>query len=719
METRSFFIPKLLVALIAATAPVVSGCGGNVHTLFENGNTSYTIVVAPDASESERTAARELKHFLQEASGAKLEVSDDLKCRGAKIFVGYNSRVGSFVGKKCIADDDESFTYESVGKDIFIYGGKQRGTLYGVYAFLENEIGFRWYTPDCTRTPSIDVYRFTRLNHSESPAVKYRYSNYFGVKFAPEWSARNKENMKWDPSINSYGNLEAYWSAHTMEKLVPEEEFYDIHPEYFALRDGKRQWDRFQLCLSNPEVLRICTERLAEVMAAKPEYRIYSLSQNDNLNFCECEECRKLEEQYGGHSGLILWFVNQVADAVKEKFPDKYVGTFAYQYSRKPPVGIVPRDNVVIRLCSIEECQLHDMDSCEINREFVKDLQDWSAIAPKLCIWDYVGTYFHYLAPLPNLRTFQSRIKLFRDYGAFSVMPQGNYQSTASIFDNMKAYVTAKLLWDPDCDELAAENDFIDGVFGPAADYIREYLEYERQAIITPYKHQNSFVELEGPGIIYPDDFEVRGREIFRKAYDAAAGDSVLIDRIESAEVSICYLQMYRNPYLGYTTGAYDLLKRVVERDGIRFFREGSGRQSLEEVFSSQLQMAPLLTPDAAYHGEFKNEGADKFFYLKKAGFEGAQLISPVFKGWNGDSSFYLNAYEDVGGRSDACYRLSGLVEPGVSYYAEADTFWEQGEVTMSGFDPDVDYTILFSDISKESMTIRIVPFSSLLSSLK
>lgn len=563
METRSFFIPKLLVALIAATAPVVSGCGGNVHTLFENGNTSYTIVVAPDASESERTAARELKHFLQEASGAKLEVSDDLKCRGAKIFVGYNSRVGSFVGKKCIADDDESFTYESVGKDIFIYGGKQRGTLYGVYAFLENEIGFRWYTPDCTRTPSIDVYRFTRLNHSESPAVKYRYSNYFGVKFAPEWSARNKENMKWDPSINSYGNLEAYWSAHTMEKLVPEEEFYDIHPEYFALRDGKRQWDRFQLCLSNPEVLRICTERLAEVMAAKPEYRIYSLSQNDNLNFCECEECRKLEEQYGGHSGLILWFVNQVADAVKEKFPDKYVGTFAYQYSRKPPVGIVPRDNVVIRLCSIECCFAHPLEAgCPQNREFMEDLAGWKAIAPQLFIWDYIVNYHQFLAPFPNFGVLAANIRTFRDNNAIGIFEEAQYQTACSEFAELRTWVTTRLLWDPELDTDSLAEEFIDAYYGPAAPKIWQYYEL-CQGLVKPETHFGIYFKEDDP--IYTDEFISLSETLLGEAL-SLADTPELTDRVQKVRLQVLYLKAMRNKPESLKDGSWDELKELMVR---------------------------------------------------------------------------------------------------------------------------------------------------------
>ena len=43
---------------------------------------------------------------------------------------------------------------------------------------------------------------------------------------------------------------------------MPPEEFYKKHPEYYSLIDGKRIFERAQLCLTNPDVLRIITDRI-------------------------------------------------------------------------------------------------------------------------------------------------------------------------------------------------------------------------------------------------------------------------------------------------------------------------------------------------------------------------------------------------------------------------------------------------------------------------
>ena len=145
------------VALMAMVMFCMSASAAN--TLFAGGKSKYRIVLSGTASTSEQTAAAELQKYIREVSGAELPIVTDLSTKGARIFVGYNTRVGEIIGQKDIDELDESFTYESRGKDIFIYGGSQRGTLYGVYAFLENELGLRWYTPTCTKVPEATASR--------------------------------------------------------------------------------------------------------------------------------------------------------------------------------------------------------------------------------------------------------------------------------------------------------------------------------------------------------------------------------------------------------------------------------------------------------------------------------------------------------------------------------------------------------------------------------
>ncbi|MGC9327670.1 MAG: DUF4838 domain-containing protein, partial [Candidatus Hinthialibacter sp.] len=435
------------------------------YSLFQSGKTEYSIVIGEGASDSERWAASELQQWLKEISGADFPLrTDDETLKPHEIVVGWNRHSQALLHQEGDAGPDpmdESFTYRNVGPSIVIWGGKTRGTQYGVFTFLENELGCRWYTPLVSVIPEKDHFTFHYLHHSESPGIRVRNDFYYEA-FDPIWAARNKVNGAMGYREQP-GGLECYWAVHTFFPLVPPDEFYEEHPEYYSLIDGKRVYQRAQLCLTNPDVLRIVTERILERIRQNPEYLIYSVSQNDWAGACQCDACQAIAKREESESGPVLWFVNQVAEAVEKEFPDKYIGTLAYQYTRKPCKTIRPRKNVVIRLCSIECCFAHDFEHCPENESFVRDIKGWAAIAPKLYIWDYVVNFSHYIMPYPNFRVLQPNIQFFRDHNAIGIMEQAAYQSRGGEFAELRSYLISKLLWNPECDVEAVIDDFMYG----------------------------------------------------------------------------------------------------------------------------------------------------------------------------------------------------------------------------------------------------------------
>lgn len=561
-KTNDHFKGVLLVLLLGMCSMVK---GNNV--LFSNGRSDYQIVISEKASISEKTAANELQQYLAKISGVELSITKNLNASGPKIFVGYNQKVGEMIGTRKIPADYEGFTYRCVGKNLLIYGGSQRGTMYGVFRFLEQQLGVRWYTPQITKVPQQRKWTFgADLKCSESPAIGYRYSNYYCTSKSPAWSAHNEENMKWTPTENEYGNIAAYWNAHTMGQLVPAGEFFKDHPEYFALRDGKRVANG-QLCLTNPAVLELCKQRLLQKMRDLPGYMIYSLSQNDNEQYCECPKCKAIEDQYGGHSGLILWFVNQVADAAKAEFPQKYVGTFAYVYTRKPPVGIVPRSNVVIRLCSIESCFAHPLTAgCPQNQGFMQDLEGWSKIAPHLFIWDYVVDYAQYIAPWPNFQVLGPNIQTFRDNHAIGVFEEAQYQSAGGEFDEMKSWVLMKLLWNPQQDVNALVKDFIYGVYGKAAPKVMEYY-LLCQSLVKPETHFGIYIRERDP--IYSEDFIKKGMVLLDDA-KKAADNAEIAARVDLVNLQLLYLQSVRDPEEAISDGTWSEFVRLARLYNVR-----------------------------------------------------------------------------------------------------------------------------------------------------
>ena len=573
MRIKPFAVLAALAALVLMTS-----CGR--HNLFKGGESGYTIVISRDAPASERYAATELRDWIKAVSGVELPVADlDGGQPGKRLVVGYNSLV-----EKCFpdavkpGDRDDSFDVRSSGGDIFFWGGSKRGTLYAVYSFLEEELGCRWYSSKVSVAPPKDSWSFRKIQRREEPGIIIRDNCVLDVRSNPAFSARVRNNFiklpGEKPGETIPGTAEGYWGVHSMGSLISPGEFYSTHPEYFSLRDGKRQSGYTQLCLSNPDVLRICIERIKEVMRREPDYLIYSMEQADTRDFCECDECAAIAEKYGGQSGLMLWFVNQVADAVKEEFPDKYIGTFAYQYTRHAPKDIVPRDNVVIRLCSIECCMLHDYDDCEQNVDFLKDLQDWSAIAPHLYIWDYVTDFLQYSLPVANWKTMQSHIQDFRDNHAIGILEEGDYQTTSCELREMRSWLLSKLMWNPDADVDALIKDFTDGYYGAAGPYIREYLDLEERILRRPGIHSDCYISPWDE--MYTDEFVDEGIKIFAAAKEAVASDQDLFERVETAEMPLRLLQMEKDPEKGFQEGADQLVKRVIEREGIDRMAEGS-----------------------------------------------------------------------------------------------------------------------------------------------
>lgn len=557
------------------------------HTLFKNEKTDYTIVIAKDAPESEKWAAKELQHWLKQISGATFPIkTDNEEITDNELVIGYNKHSLAVLddNTKIPAASNETYLYKNSGSKILLLGGKERGSMYAVFSFLENELGCRWYTRSVSVIPSKTEYAFKYLNHTESPYVRVRNDFYYEA-FDPIWAARNKINgamgFREQP-----GGIESYWAVHTFYPFMPPSEFFDSHPEYYSLLDGVRTHERAQLCLTNPDVLDIITERLRETMREKPEYLIYSVSQNDWRNPCQCKKCQAIAEKEESEAGPLIWFVNQVAERIKDEFPDKYVGTLAYQYTRKPPANIKPLENVVIRFCSIECCFAHDFQTCPGNQDFLADLEGWAAIAPHMYIWDYVVNFSHYVMPYPNFNVLKSNIKTFQENNAIGIMEQAAYQSRGGEFAELRAYLISKLLWNIDVDVDEVINDFMYGYYGRSGQFVRKYFDLLHNQL-TEDTHIH--LGLRADDILFSDDFVREAEKIFDQAENVADNNEIL-QHVEMARLPIMYLKCKRNPVEAKYDGTYKRFNQIVEREGITHLAEQGKAHA--ESFHRQVNLA-------------------------------------------------------------------------------------------------------------------------------
>ena len=546
---RKMFFAVVFVAglLFSGCAPKRTAPAGEFY-FARDGRPAAQIVVAEKAPPAVRHAAGELQKFLKEMTGALLPIRED-STPGAKheILLGPSRRLAGWKipgdGKALGAED---YILQTSGPHLIITGGEPRGTLYGVYGLLEDHLGCRWFTPAVSRIPKSATLRIGPLEERVSPRLEYREPFTMDC-FDGDWAARNRMNGNAASLEERHGGKITYFGfVHTFESLLPPEKHFSSHPEFYSLVKGRRLRDRSQLCCTNQEVIRLVTEEVKRRIREHPEAKVFSVSQNDWFNYCECPECTALAEREGSQSAPVLQLVNRVARAVKDEFPEAWIDTLAYQYTRKPPRTLRPEPNVIVRLCSIECCFAHSFESCgsEENRAFVRDVEGWSQISRRLWVWDYVTSFSHYLVPFPNLRVRGANIRFLARHNVRGIFEQDVYNTLNGELSALSGYLNAKLLWNPDYDEARATREFLEAVYGAASAPIAEYLRLIHDNVEKEKIHMDIWV---GPEHSHLDDGLIdQANRLWDQAEREAAGNPQVLERVRTARLSVDYATIER-----------------------------------------------------------------------------------------------------------------------------------------------------------------------------
>jgi hypothetical protein len=312
-----------------------------------------------------------------------------------------------------------------------------------------------------------------------------------------------------------------------------------------------------QLCLTNPDVLKITVQNLRKKIAENPEALYWSVSQNDNRNYCTCDNCKAIDEQEGSPSGSIIQFVNQVAD----QFPDRMISTLAYEYGRKAPKTLVPRDNVNIMLCSIEVFRDKSIEEDPTSASFMQDVIDWGKISKDIIVWDYVIQFPNLISPFPNLQVIQPNLQFFVKNGVTAMFEQGN-REVGGEFAALRAYLISKLMWNPDADVDILMDDFLNGYYGPGGEFIRTYIDEMREALLESEAHLRIFGSPNEaadsyltPALI--DRYEV----LFDQAETAVADSAALLERVRIARLPLDFAIMEQAKKI--YTGEWGLFHKV------------------------------------------------------------------------------------------------------------------------------------------------------------
>ncbi|MBJ6367426.1 DUF4838 domain-containing protein [Snuella sedimenti] len=506
---------------------IVSCTSSNKLELVTNGEANYEIVVLDNASKKSHGSAEILQNYIRQISGVNLAiVSESAQSADiAKIYVGTPSE----------ENIEEHAIHIYTDKDnLIITGGSDLTVRQAVYEFLEVFLNCKWYAPDAEAVPNNKIIALNKpIDYKYTPEITTRtvHSRLFYEN--PDFADKHKVTTEAFPYYVPTARV------HTFHKFVPEEVFYKTHPEYFALRGNKRL--PTQLCLTNEEVYNIVRDSVAALFDQFPEASVISVSQNDNQQYCTCEHCKAIDAAEGSPSGTMIQFVNKIA----ADYPDKTVSTLAYQYTRKPS-KTRPLDNVLITLCSIECDRSGPIEEKCV--DFANDLKGWKELTENIRIWDYTTQFTNFLAPFPNIYTLQPNIKFFRENHARWIFEQ--HSSNPSELFELRSYIMAKLLWNPDrnMDELITE--FTNGYYEEAGVYIKQYVDLIHDKI---QEDNNFFLFLYGdPSQAFSSflnsELLATYDGFFNKAEEVVAQNNTVLKRVKEARLSVDYaiLEAYK-----------------------------------------------------------------------------------------------------------------------------------------------------------------------------
>ena len=543
---------KMIHGLAILAVSVTAMAAAAQEQIIQDGKSACRIVLQEAASPSEQTAAKVLQSALKGCTGVELPILTAPPTDTAPMIV-----LGCGAAARALGVDpapeslgEQGYVIRAVPPHLVIAGTPAAGTLYGVYDFLETYAGVRWYTPDVTKMPETKALALPAVDRLVKPAFAFRDSSYHVIDASPEFSSLMRDNRGKGGADNPFGiQYQFDASCHSYFHYISPEEYFGTHPEYFSEIGGVRRNGETQLCLTNPDVLEIVSERMLKSMAASPNTRQFNFSQMDWYSFCECPKCAEINARYGTPGATQFWFVNQLAERTAKVFPDKLVSTLAYTYTEELPKDMPIHPNVAIWLCHMfPSCDSHPIATCPLNADYYRRAQAWAKACKHLYIWHYITDFAHYFNPFPNFRSVAADLKTYRDIGVEGLYLQGN-GSGGGEFHLLRPYYVMKLAWNPDADPEAIVKDFLDGYYGAAGAAIYDYFKLLHDKVTQDDIHMHLYVN---PAQGYlTDDVMQRAAACFDQAETAVKDNPELLDRVRVARMPIQYARFF--PRNGYT----------------------------------------------------------------------------------------------------------------------------------------------------------------------
>lgn len=461
------------------------------YKLVDNRASDYVIVYPViDGVEKCKEASDILYSYVKQSTDAELRVRSDknyVPQANDKIISLGNTSIAEERGITASAIElgEDGYYLLTSEDDLFIQGCTDNAVLFGVYDFLTYQFGIKFYSYDEIKIPEAATVYLKNFDLKSVPAFANRCLdlNYFNPN---SFNSTYEKMMK----LNSgHGRGWITW-AHTHFSLMPKSVYLKDHSDYYSYPDQS------QLCLTNDDMIaELCEnikKRLAKETLTNAEYN-FMIGQEDAQTFCDCDDCKAEKVRLGSESGVMMQFINKVADImnpyVEETYPGKkiYWVTFAYHKTETPPVkknadgsfspyhkDVVAHENVGVLYAPIFFDHYHDVDDKKYNNLLMDEMQGWKATDATMFIWTYAAVYYSGFCFFDDYHTVKDAYKAFKDMGAAYLFTETDWR-IGDPFHALSFYVRAKLMWNIDGDVNSMINEFIDEYYKAGATQLKKY----------------------------------------------------------------------------------------------------------------------------------------------------------------------------------------------------------------------------------------------------
>ena len=430
--------------------------GYPIEKLTINGNdiSKYTILYPENASEKTMTGVSELQKYIERSCGAKLEAK-----------VGSDGDFAIILEEKTIVvegsanDNIDNFSLKSEGNNIRITGSAERGLLYGCYDLIDDVIGWV-YMVDNGDSGNV-------LSHVSSEYLSPRDElDISGLDYTESSIIADRACVNSDRERHTA--LKWIRRCHTFDEL-------DNAPDGTSYSE---QYDN-QPCLTDETVYQVMLANVLKLLDETPDAEIISISQNDNANYCKCENCAASDAKYGGPSGTLIAFLNKMADDMdKAGYGDILIHTFSYMYTEKAPENIKADSSIMIEFAPINSGFGHAIDGGCNNPNYGSQMKKWAEVCDQIYYWDYLFCYSQHPAPFPYIKydNLAANFRFIADMNTVGYYPNARYSFDWE-FGALRLYLTTQLAWNPYMSEDEYNGyikKFMEGYFGAGWEDIYE-----------------------------------------------------------------------------------------------------------------------------------------------------------------------------------------------------------------------------------------------------